>query len=431
MVAVLAAGLFGQQSTQQGVPNAPAPQPVPQLKGTTPGEGTLAAPSADQLPKVTPANAPPSAAGAAGTQTGAATPSDAGQPLAADQQQQSPPEIGKPGDDEKQIYTLPRVHVNFVIVPVQVRDKQNQLVPGLTWRDFQVFENNTRERLVFFSSDAIPVSAAIVVDQTLTSDVMKRVNEALPAIIGAFSKYDEVSVFTYNNGVQQQTDYTAAQGDRLPAILMQSRAPGRDMGVPVISGPMAEGPTINGRSFDPNLAGLRNGGGVPITPRENHTLNDAIFAAAQTLAPRDKERRKIIYVISDGREQGSKLSQHEVEKFLLTNNIAVYGTLVGESALWGMGYLDKIHLPLQPRANVLPKYALDTGGALDSELTSNGIQNSFARVVESARAEYTLGYDSQIPVTDPSFRKIDVRVEKPGLTVVAKDGYYPTPVRQQ
>ena len=72
-------------------------------------------------------------------------------------------------------------------------------------------------------------------------------------------------------------------------------------------------------------------------PKEIHTLNDAILAAAKELSTRPKERRRIIYVVSDGKEFGSKASVKEVIRYLETNEIAVYGTLVGTSAAWGEG----------------------------------------------------------------------------------------------
>ncbi len=434
LAGVLAVLLLGQQQgaaqqqsgqQQQPVPEAPKPAPLQGLPAgaLTPGTGSN--------PTVTPAGATTPAPGENQIPQQAAQP--AGQPAEApqgDDQQQTAPEIGKAGRDQEQIYKLGRVTVNFVIVPVQIRDKHNQLVPGLTWRDFEVFEDNRRQRLTYFSTDAVPMSVALVIDQALTSDVMQRVNDALRAISGAFTPYDEIAIYTYANGVTQQTSFTAALGDRIGAVLSQSQAKGRDMGVPVDSGPMAVGPTVNGRPFDPNLSPFHNGGAQPVIPREIYTLNDAIFSAAKDLAKRDIERRRVIYVISDGKEQGSHVSQKEVERFLLTNNIGVFGTVVGDSAVWGVGYLDKIHLPLLPRNNILPNYALHTGGSLDSEVTRDGIERSFQRVTVAARTEYTLGYNSQTPVTDPSYRKIEVRVNRPGLTIVAKEGYYPTPVKQ-
>ncbi len=429
---VLATLLLGQQQTakQPAVPDAPTPKPAG-LQGVpasdlTPGTATdadkAAAPS-DQPP---PQQAAPQPAG--NSQTPA---SDAGDnAMQPGQTQQGAPEIGQPGKDEEQNYKIYKVNVNFVIVPVQVRDKNNQLVGGLTWRDFELYEDNRRQRLNFFSTDAVPISAALVVDQSLTSDVMNKVNQALKAIAGGFTPYDEVAVFTYANGVQQQTGFTAATSDRLSAVLTQSQVKGRDMGAPIGSGPLAAGPTINGRPVDPNLSPF-HGDTVPIIPKEIHTLNDAIFEAGKVLSHTEPERRRVIYVISDGKEQGSHVSQKEVERFLLTNNIGVYGTVVGDSAIFGLGYLDKIHLPLLPRNNILPNYALRTGGTLDSEATRDGIERSFQRVVGAARAEYTLGYNSPSPATNPAYRKIEVRVNRPGLTIVSKEGYYPTPVRQR
>jgi len=440
---ILATMLLGQQQSgqqqQQAVPDAPAPH-AGQLQGVPasdlrPGTGTNPEPAAGPNQSTTQNGGQGNDQSAGPAKGENQIPQGAAQPQASDENlapgatQQAAPEIGAPGRDEEQIYKIRRV-VNFVVLPVQVRDKGNQLVGGLTWRDFEVFEDNRRQRLTFFSADAVPVSAALVIDQSLTSDVEKRVNEALRAISGAFTPYDEIAVFTYANGVSQQTGFTAALGDRLPAVLAQNQAKGRDMGAPISSGPLASGPTINGLPVDPNLQPMGRGA-IPIVPKEIHTINDAIFAAAKVLAHTEPERRRVIYVISDGREQGSKVSQKEVERFLLTNNIAVYGTVVGESAMWGVGYLDKIHIPLLPRNNVLPKYAIATGGTLDSEVSRDGIERSFAKVTEAARTEYTLGYNSPIPVTSPAYRTIEVRVNRPGLTIVSKTGYYPTPVKQE
>ena len=67
-----------------------------------------------------------------------------------------------------------RVQVNFVQVPVTVKDSKGNLVSGLTWRDFTVYENSTRETLRVFSVDPEPLSIAFVIDQTLPSNIMRR-----------------------------------------------------------------------------------------------------------------------------------------------------------------------------------------------------------------------------------------------------------------
>jgi VWFA-related protein len=76
--------------------------------------------------------------------------------------------------------------------------------------------------------------------------------------------------------------------------------------------------------------------------------------------------------------------------------------------------------------NRLAGYVIATGGTLDAENSVNGIEKAYAKIAEEARNQYTLGYYSHQPVIDGKFRKIDVRVTRPGLDVIAKNGYYPS-----
>lgn len=322
-------------------------------------------------------------------------------------------------------YTI-HTRVNFVLVPVTVKDSQGQLVSGLTYHDFQIYENGVRQQMTFFTEDPFPLSVAFVIDQSLPSDVMQKVNQALSGLQGAFAPYDEVAVYTYASHVTQATSFTGAQSQRLTAVLQRIHSPGNYMEVPTNTGPMAQGPVINGRMVDPNTTPMHDGSIVGIIPKETHDLNDAIFQAATDLAERSRGRRRLIYVISDGKNQGSKVSYKQVVRYLLTNQIAVYGTLVGESAMPVLGFLDRFHIPWQMQDNVLPKYTTATGGALDAELSTNGIERSFAKITEQVRDQYTLGYNSHIPLLDSRFRKIEVRVLRPNLTIIAPQGYYPT-----
>ena len=113
-------------------------------------------------------------------------------------------------------------------------------------------------------------------------------------------------------------------------------------------------------------------------------------------------------------------------RYLETNKTAVYGTLVGDSARWGEGYVSRFHLPFTMYDNILVKYTHATGGTLDSEGNVNGIEKSYAKIAEEARTQYTLGYYSHQPIIDGKFRKIDVRVDRPSMEVIAKTGYYPS-----
>ena len=412
-------GLTALAQQQPPVPDAPAPQapkPLSDMNGPiTPGKGDGDQPTG-----------PTSSSNPSGQQQEPAAPASA--PI-RDSVQTAPPEQPAAGEGVDKIYKL-STQVNFVEVPVTVKDSKGKLVAGLTYRDFKVFENDTRQPISFFTTDSFPLSVAFVIDQSLTSDVMAKVNDSLGAIQGALTPYDEVAVFTYNNGSQERTAFTGAQSSRLPAVLALAKVTGTDMLVPINGGPLSSACSLtqNGNCADPNLqaGGSAGGGGWTPIPKEIHTLNDAILAAAKELSTRPKGRRRIVYVISDGKEYGSKAKYSEVLRYLETNKTAVYGTLVGDSARWGEGYISHIHLPFTMYDNLLAKYILATGGEPDFERGVDGIEKSYAKIAEEARNQYTIGYYSHQPAIDGKFRKIDVRVDRPGMDVVAKQGYYPS-----
>jgi Uncharacterized protein involved in copper resistance len=416
------------QSQQTAVPDAPAPQPAAPLSGVNgpiiPGSGAhtdldQTGSSASGGASSTPATAPQQQPAPAAPPVNEAPPP----PAAMDNAGSAPPEEGSGK------LTTFVMNVNFVEVPVTVKDSKGALVAGLTARDFKVFENNVRVPLSLYSVDPRALSVAFVIDQSLTADVMAKVNESMGAIQGALTPYDEVAVFTYGNGTREWTGFTGAQGNRLPAVLALAKSSGTDMQVPINSGPMY-GCAIrqNGNCIDPNLQPGRSAGSNTFgnIPKELHTLNDAILAAAKELSTRPKERLRVIYVVSDGKEYGSKATLREVIKYLQTNKITVYATAVGASADWGVGFVSRLHVPFTMYDNILFKYTLATGGDVYSERGANGIEQSYAKVAEQARTQYTLGYFSHESIYDSKYRSIIVTVDRPSLDVIAKKGYYPS-----
>lgn len=390
---------------QQAIPDAPRPQGLP-TGPIAPGIGTTRDSNGD-----TPAT--PGAVPSSLPQTPAQKPDDG-----------PPPEVPAAGEGVK-AFTLV-VNTNFVEVPFTVKDNKGKLVPGLTWRDVRIYENGLRQSPSLFTVDPFPLSVALVIDQSLTFDNMTKVNNALSAVQGGFTPYDEVAVFTYNNGPRMVTDFTAGPSARLTQALERSKATGREP-LQMMGGPMAQTTTLNGYQFDPNTAPVRNNPGMELNaPKEPHTLNDAILAAATALSKTRPGRRRLIYVISDGKEYGSTAKYKDVLKYLQTNKIGVYGTLVGDSSLPVVGFLDRVHIPLTMRDNLLHSYVVATGGDYDAEFRQRGIETSFAKIAEEVRTQYTLGYYTHEPFIDGKYRGLEVKVLRPNLQVFAKSGYYPT-----
>ena len=324
---------------------------------------------------------------------------------------------------KEDLYTI-SVPVNFVQLPVMVKDANGRRVDGLLPKDFTVKENGKPQTLTYFTSDPFELSVAVVLDIGMADVALQKVNQTYSALVGAFSPYDEVALYTYSSTVSQVTDFTG-KPERLTLALNEMKlVRGHNNGPPVLGGPLGPGgPTVNGAPV---------GGPViqPVNtpPREAHVLNDAILRAALDLSKRERTRRKVIFVISDGRELGSKASYRDVLHLLETRDIQVRGVVVDSGALPVFRQVGKLHLPGQGYSNILPKYVFATCGEKDLDrLSRNAIEDAYAQITNEARNQYTLGYTPKAVTGSSAYRSVEVVVHKKDLKVAAKDGYYPIP----
>ena len=400
-------------SGQDSLPDAPLPQnnspappvAVPQAPAPPPGAGSA------------PASEPGQPAGNAAEQP--APPKPAITTLATGQQPS-----GTPAPQE-QLFTFTR-ELNFVQVPVTVKDGEGRLVNGLLRPNFSVLENGVQQNIVFFTSDPFPISAALIIDVNLPNSALDRIKETFSALTGAFTEFDELAVYTYGNTVRTQQDFLGALSDKTAATMRTVRKiEGLPSGPAIHDSPMTIGPSVNGRQF-PDI-----GRDIPSMENraypESAVLNDAVLQASADLGHRDPTRRRILFIISDGREKGSIASYEDVKKVLLTNNITVFAVGADTAALPLYEKLARVRLPRQGYGNILPKYASATGGEVSAELTRSSIENAYSRLAGQARNQYTLGYYSNAPRSSMAYRSIDIRVNQPKLRVYARDGYYPVP----
>ncbi len=405
------AGAQQQEQPKQDIPDAPSasrpPQPFP---STPPTAEPDAPPSNEQPPSETNPGKPPS-------RDSEPQPAPDAKPLATTT---VPPRSQTRSGAEDELYKIVS-NVNQVVVPVLVKDDSGRLINGLLPKDFSVYEDGVKQKLNFFSSDPLPLSAAVILDLGMPDTAVQKVNRTFPALEGAFSQFDEVSIYTYSSTVSKAKDFAAA-GQSLTAVLNELKTKrGRNSGPPVLGGPLGpQGPVVNGRPLDPSSPT------VITPPRESHVMNDAIVKAAMDLSKRERARRKIIFVISDGREYGSDASYADTLKVLLSHGIQVYGVGVEGSAIPGYNKLAKLHLPGYGYSDILPKYANATGGEIFTEFSREAIAGAYARALGDARNQYTLGYVTRLTPSS-AHREIEVRVARPDVKVTAREGYYPLP----
>jgi len=294
-----------------------------------------------------------------------------------------------------------------VVVPVTVKDKAGNMVAGLRRDDFRVFQDKIEQKIDKLSVDAFPLSLVILIDNDMKQKDSDQVDASLPAILAGMSLSDEADLCRFDQFFYPGKGFTKDQDTMLKQLKRAKLDSQPSVGTP--GGPF-NGPSINGapapgaQNQDPSL--------IAIKGQSTKALDDAVYEAAELLKDKPKERRKVILLISDGKN-GAKFNTHkydEVRNELLRYDISVYSVATGSS------YFDR-------KFTRLVEYSSDTGGDVSYGAKAETFENFYSQITDQARNQYTLYYS---PKGDPglSYHAIEVRVEREGLNVLARKGYY-------
>lgn len=304
-------------------------------------------------------------------------------------------------------------NVNLVVLPVTVKDSAGNLVPDLTRDEFRIFDDNIEQRLSIFTVEAFPLSAVILIDNDLKGKDSEMVEESLKSIVGGLSLADEAFVCRFDSNFHPGKGFTKDQ-DKLVTELKRVRLD-KDTDVigPDPTGPFGAGASVNGGQA---IGGGGPGGPLPSTKilrgQTTKALDDAMYEAAQLLSDRGRDRRKMIFLISDGQNaKNNKYKYETVIKELLRYNISVYSLGVGS------GFLDRKFTRLQ-------SYAHDTGGDVYYAARRNSLEELYSRVTEQARNQYTLAYSPLGNDKTKDYHPVEVRVKRSGLNIITREGYY-------
>jgi VWFA-related protein len=316
-----------------------------------------------------------------------------------------------------------RAKVDLVVVPVTVKGSGDKLITGLKKEDFILYEDGRKQDITDFNVDPVPLSVAVVVDTGVSFDALNRIQETFSAMVGAFSPFDEVSVYRYDKFVVKLLDF-CQEPDRVETALKTIREikPDANAALAVNSpGPFSiPGPVINGAPVVPpaQVGAPPNQTGILVTPmpQVSKVLHDAMFEAAADLAKREKSRRKIVLVVSDGVATGSEHSFDDASRSLLGIGGQVYAIGVSQPFPYN-------------KVSVLDDYAKSTGGDVFFVGSTRHLERAYMMATEEARNQYVLGYISNNEVHGPGpvFRSIGVQVADSSLHTLHRKGYYQWP----
>ena len=324
------------------------------------------------------------------------------------QSQSAPLPAGRPQNSKQsgEARQAIKIRTNLVIIPVTVKNRDSQLIGDLQRDEFRVFCDNVEQQIVFFTSDPYPLSAVVLIDDDLSIKSADQVQKSLAAISGGFGPNDEVAIVTYDqfpNTVSEFSFNNDLLFTQLKRLDLHSHYPGAPVG-----GPLTSGATANGRSLEtgaPTTLGVQQ-------QKQDKDLDDAVYAAGEMLKSRGRDRRKIVFLISDG--NNSRTNEHTLDQtlqLLLKSDISVYSISVG-------------HAFMQKESTRLERYATSTGGDTFYAGKDRGLENLYASVTEQARNQYTITFQPQDTDRSKDYHSIEVRVRRPDLDVTARQGYY-------
>ena len=324
------------------------------------------------------------------------------------QDSQIPPSQQNPTDSQ----SILKINVNYVFLPVTVKDGDGHLVPDLTRGEFRIFDDSVEQRLEFFSAEAFPLSVVVLLDNDLKTKDAEQVESSLSAILAGLGSNDEAFVCRFDSNFHPGKGFTRDQ-DKLLTELHRTRlsTDRPDVAGPDPGGPYS-GPTINGQSAVSPGAPPIAASTVIIGEKSTKALDDAVYEASQLLKDRGRDRRKMIFLISDG-ENGktNHYTYGNTVKELLRYGVSVYSLGVGG------GFYERKFSRLQ-------SYAHDTGGDVFYAAKRNSLESLYSRVTEQARNQYTLGYNPRGNDKAKDYHTVEVRVRREGLSILTREGYY-------
>lgn len=317
-------------------------------------------------------------------------------PVTASRMTAQPPSDSKDDDLGAAI----KVDVDVVSLYCTVHNKQNGLVSSLEKGDFDLAEDNKPQTIKYFSKETdIPLTMGLLIDVSGSqANMIEPERQAGSQFFSSvLRKKDVAFLISFGADSDLLQDITGT-----PRLLQQGL--GRLKPNFGYSGPTS--------------------GPVPTMSRQAGTvLYDAVYLAAHDVLASESGRKAII-LITDGEDEGSKLSMKDAIEAAQKADAIIYSILYVDRPFYGgfsIGYSGE---------SVLKQMSEETGGRLFTVGGRNTLDAIFGQIQEEMRTQYLIGYTPTNSNKDGSFRKIDLKTHDKNFKVQVRKGYYAMPGAQ-
>jgi Ca-activated chloride channel family protein len=151
------------------------------------------------------------------------------------------------------------------------------------------------------------------------------------------------------------------------------------------------------------------------------SLYNAIYISLKELkkakaASAEEIRRQAIVVLSDGDDTSSLVPYEEVLDLAKRSETAIYAI--------GLRPVGAYRTEFKEAEFVLKQLSQETGGRAYFVQSVGELPKIYEQISEELANQYSIAYSSKNPMRNGAWRKIIVRVAKPGLAARTRQGYY-------
>lgn len=359
-----------------------------------------------------------------------------------------------------------KMNGELVLTNIVVRDsKTGDVVQGLKQSDFSIYENGKQQRIDTFdfesvdqaaplneatvsglaanskSNDPVVVARAedlrnhrlIVMFFDLTSmqpeDLDRAVDAAQAFIRSKMQPADLVALVSLGDTLKVDQDFTADKNALINEVGVYNGTEGQGF---------AQGATANSNQVEDST------GYTPDESEYNDINTDReLFALRAVSKSLEKitEKKSLLYfsggISRDGIE--NQASIRAAINAAVRANLAIYsvdtrgleaigplgdastGSLRGSAGFNGAALASNMNANFDSQ-EVMSTLSTDTGGK--AFFDSNDFAPAFARVQRDTSAYYAIGFHSSNPARDGHYRKLTVKINRPGVKLEYRPGYY-------
>lgn len=293
-----------------------------------------------------------------------------------------------------------RTNVPLVLVPVTVIDSRGNFIDGLNAEDFLLTDDGRRQTIHMDTSDTVlaPVSLVVAVQRSgMSAAVLRKINQVggmiQPLVTGDRGR---AAVLAFDDEIRTFQEFTA--DSTKIRVAFEKIQPGANR---------------SGRMLD------------------------AVEQAIRMLETRPESSRRILLILSESRDRGSKIKLAQAVELAQRAGVAVYAATYSVYATpWTAkpednppvpgSYIDGLaDLFRLGKINAAEAFAQATGGRHLSFETLLGLENAITRAGEEIHSQYLLSFVPAVSKNE-GFHHLAVAVPShPNAVLRARPGYWP------